>query len=250
MAPSKKGQKRGFYQGMNFIARLNEVAVLATIQKEIDSGEYKKEYDTVREFLKEEYGIPYETFKTRVAALPHIGQEVTLALMDVGIHLRDVKMIEHMMTEEQKASLKKGVIEIGDRKIPINEAHSEDIRIAVANLVETAELSRKAEKQAKKDLDRLKTEFDKGDSPAKKRLAELEALAGVPDTPEKVVAGFERIDKAFSDLETVIRTFVWKDAKKLIAEDPVLQSKVEGVQAQMKARVEQLIKDWDAEINA
>ncbi len=248
MAGQKKGQKRGFYQGMNFVARINEVAVLSMIQRDIESGEYKKDYDTVQEFLKEEYGLPYTTFKTRVAALPSFGQEITVMLMENGYHLRDVKMLEHMMTDEQKANLKKGVLEIGDRKIPINEAHSEDIRIAVANLIESAELSYKKEKQAKKDLDRLKTEFDKGDSPAKKRLAELEAIAGVPDTPEKVIAGFERIDKAFSDLETIIRVFCWKDAKKLIMDDPALQAKVEGIQKQMQARVEQLIKDWDDEM--
>lgn len=245
----KFDRRYGFLQGMNFAARMNEVSFLATVQRVIDSGEYKKDYDTVKEFIKEELGITYQTYLNRTEAMRTFGPELTGMFVHIGLHMRDVRMIEHMMTEEQKANLKKGVIEIGDRKIPINEAHSEDIRIAVANLIESAELSRKAEKQAKKDHERLKAEFDKGDSPAKKRLAELEALAGVPDTPEKVIAGFKRIDKAFSDLETVIRTFVWKDAKKLIADDPALQAKVEGLQRQMQARAEQLIKDWDAEIN-
>ncbi|MEK6744257.1 MAG: hypothetical protein AABZ15_11625 [Nitrospirota bacterium] len=245
----KKERQYGFLQGMNFMSRINEVSFLAMVQKVIESGEYKKDYDSVKEFVKEELGITYQTYLNRTEAMRVIGPEITSILVSSGLHLRDVKMIEHMMTDEQKANLKKGVLEIGDRKIPINEAHSEDIRIAVANLIESADLSRKAEKQANKDLARLKNEFDKGDSPAKKRLAELEAIAGVPDTPEKVIAGFERIDQAFSDLETTIRVFVWKDAKKLIADDPALQAKVEGLQRQMQARVEQLIKDWDGEIN-
>jgi len=246
---SKKERRNGFLQGMNFAARINEVAFLSMVQKVIESGEYKKDYDTVKEFIKEELGITYQAYLNRTEAMRALGPEITAMLVGADLHLRDVKMIEHMMTDEQKANLKKGVLEVGDRQIPINEAHSEDIRIAVANLIESAELSRKAEKQAKKDHDRLKAEFDKGDSPAKKRLAELEAIAGVPDTPEKVIAGFERIDKAFSDLETTIRVFCWKDAKKMIADDPALQAKVEGLQRQMQARVETLIRDWDAEIN-
>jgi len=248
---AKKNERRsGFFQGLNLSARLSEVAFLSMVQKAIDSGDYKKDYETVREFIKEELGISYDTYHRRVEAVKEFGKEMTTTLLMLDLHWRDVRMIEHMMTDEQKSSLKKGVLDLGDRKIPINEEHAEDVRIAFANMKETVELARKAERVLEKKLSGIDGEHKKGEKILLKKIEDLEAIAGTPDTPEKVIKGFERIDKAFSDLETIIRIFCWKDAKALIADDPQLQARVQGVQEQMRARVEGLIKDWDAEINS
>ena len=245
MAP-KNERRMGFLQGMNFMSRVNEVAFLAMVQKVIDSGEYKKDYDTVKEFIKEELGITYQTYLNRTEAMRALGPEITGTLVRLNFHLRDVKMIEHMMTEEQKANLKKGVLEVGDRKIPIDADHAEDIRIAVANLKEQAELSAKGEKQAKRELSSLQKEYDKENSPAKQELEKLKALME-PDAPEKMISAFEALDKMLADFDTAMRTLVWKSP--WVKDNPEVQAKVEALQARAEKRFGLFRGDWDAFCN-
>lgn len=247
MAAPKKGQFSGFLKGMNFMARMNEVAFLSFVQKSIDNKEYEKlGYDTVREFVKEELGIHYDTFRDRINAIQKLGPEITGILVDMGLHMRDVKMIEQMMTEEQKASLKKGVLEHGDRKIPIDADHAEDIRIAFANIKEQAETAEKAVKTAKREAASIKKEYDAGNAPLKKELDRLKAIME-PDTPEKLIAAFEALDKMLGDFDTALRTLVWKSP--WVKDDPATQAKVEALQTRAEKRFASFREDWDGFCN-
>ena len=241
----KKGHNNGFLLGMKFGAGMAEAQYLSAVQHSIDDETYKKDgFKTAEEFITDgQRFTSYDVFRKRSAVLKQLGVELTGTLLDAGFTWNRMRAIENLLPENAR---NKDLLQINGKEVSIQ--NKELLATEIKLLQERHASAQKAEKAAKKDLDRLKTEFDKGDSPAKKRLAELEAIAGVPDTPEKVIAGFERIDKAFSDLETIIRVFCWKDAKKLIMDDPALQAKVEGIQKQMQARVEQLIKDWDDEM--
>lgn len=246
----KKGNNNAFLLGMKFSAGMAEAQYIAAAQHAIDDETFKKDgFKTAEEFITDgQQFSSYDVFRKRSAALKQLGMELTRVLLDAGFTWNRIRTVEHLLPEDIKNSARnKNVVPIDGTEISLD--NKEAVVTSIKMLLEQRDGARKIEKHAKKELESLKKEYDSGNAPLIKELEDLKALAGVPDTPEKVIAGFERIDKAFSDLETVIRTFVWKDAKKLILEDGPLQARVQGIQEQMRARVDQLIKDWDAEVN-
>jgi hypothetical protein len=115
----KKGQASAFLRGLNFSARVSEVAFLTMVQRAIEEETYKEDgYDNVRDFCKEGIGPTYASLQSRISAMKELGPELTGALLNSGFKWHDVKMIGHAMSPDQKA---KNVIPIDGREIPIED---------------------------------------------------------------------------------------------------------------------------------
>jgi hypothetical protein len=246
----KKNMTAGFIRGLRFAARMGEVTSIVSAQQMIDSGEFKKDgYDSAEEFVVEGLGYSsMDTFQRHSKTIKALGAEMTNTLVSCGFGWKEIRMIEHVMSDEQKdAARKKNVLMIDDREISADD--KERVATEVALLIEQRNSARKDLKQATKKLDGIDGEIKKGEKALLKKIDDLTALTSPVETPEHILAGFARIDKGFDDLETIIRTFAWHDAKEMILADRQLQARVEGIQQQMRARVEGLIRDWDGEVN-
>jgi hypothetical protein len=240
---AKNDKKMGFLQGLNFAARINEVAFLSMVQKVIDAGEYKKDYDTVKEFIKEELGITYQTFLNRTEALRSLGPEITGVLVRLDFHLRDVRMIEHIMTDDQKANAKKGFLEIGDRKIPIDEAHAEDVKIVFENMKESAALSRKAEKSAEGKAAAADGKWGKELKVREKRIHDLEAQLVSPETPDAFAELWQVMETHITEIAMICSKLDFEKAHEGIPDGPAkakYEPKIGGAEAQFATLVQKM----------
>jgi hypothetical protein len=240
---AKHERRNGFFQGLNFASRMNEVAFLSMVQKTIDSGEYKKEYDTVKEFIQEVTGVTYNTFKARMEAVQAFGPEMTNMLVGLDLHWRDIRMIESMMSDDQKANMKKGVLEIGDRKIPINEAHAEDVRIAFENMKESATLARKAEKTAEGKAAAADGKWGKELKAREKKIADLEAQLISPESPDAFAELWQVMESRITEIAIICSKLDFEKAHAGIPDGPVkakYEPKISGAEAQFSSLVQKM----------
>lgn len=236
-------------RGLKFGGRMMDITALVAAVQSIDSGEFKKDgWDNAEQFVIDGLGYSsYDTFDRHRKTIKSFGLEMTNTLVDCGFGWKELRMVEHVMSEDQKeSSRKKNLLIIDDKEIPADD--KERVATEVALLIEQRNSARKDARTFKKESDSVKKAHDEGAQPLKQRIEELEALVSPVDTPEHIVEGFARIDKAFGDIETVVRVFAWKEAKKEIAERPEVQARIDGVLARILARAEALREDWATEM--
>lgn len=215
-----------------------------------DSGFYKLLGKDWKTFCKEDLGRDHKTIDGEIKALEEFGEPFVASAERIGLKKKDMLLL-CAMPEDAKANIKSGEIQIGEQVFLIDEIpeKADEFLRGFSLLAKELELTKKDLKQVNKKLEGIDGEVKKGEKLLLKKIDELTALTSPVETPEHILAGFVRIDKAFDDLETIIRTFCWKDNKEMILADPALQARVEGIQQQMRSRVEGLIKDWDVEVN-
>ena len=222
----------------------------AMIKQLKDSGFYKLTGKDWKTFCKEDLGRDQKTLNDEIAALEAFGEPFLVALERIGLRKRDLNCLSQL-PDEAKANIKAGEIQIGEQMFLVDDIpdKADEFLHAFSLLAKDLELTKKELKQNAKKLDGIDGEQKKSEKALLKKIEDLTALTSPVETPEHILAGFVRIDKAFDALETIIRTFAWKEAKGLIETDMQLQAKIQGIQEQMRARVEGLIRDWDVEMN-
>lgn len=243
----KKGFSGGFFQGMNLQARLGEAAFLSMLLKYKEEKGYVSDgHETWEAFCQEELGLSDETMRRRFKALESFGPETTRAMINLGLSWKDVRAIDHVLTEEQKTQLKKGVLEIEGRKIPVREDTAPEVLAAVDLLIERAATAKKSEELAEKKLSGIEREHKKEVKAMAHEIEGLKAMlpSGEDDAEwaEKFIA--EILDRA-QQWDLSLRTLAFH--KKTFA-DPVIQAKIAGALEQMRTRFEQFSADFDAYI--
>ena len=233
----KKGRLVGYLMGMNFAARINEVSFLVMLQKIKDTEEWKAEgFDAWKDFVREATGSSYETINNRLSEIKKFGPEMTSIMVNLGLSINDVKMIEHAITDDPKTGKK--VIKIDDDKIiPFTEDRIDEIQSHLDILKEKEKLSVKklsgVEKEHKKEVKAMQEEVERLSALIPKNEEDREwAEKYIPD-----------IDKAFENVDDVIRTFAFN---KKVFSDPVLQAKILGIHTRIEERFKQFVRDFDA----
>lgn len=240
----------GAMKAMHAVGSYINAARYAMYKQVKDSGFFKLTGKDWNSFCKEDLGADRKTIDGEIKMLEEFGEPFVASLEKIGLKKKDMLLL-CAMPEDAKANIKAGEIQIGEQVFLVDEIpeKADEFLRGFSLLAKEMELQKKELKQVQKKLEGFDGEQKKAEKSLLKKIDELTALTSPVDTPEHILAGFARIDKGFDDLETIIRTFVWKAAKDAILADPALQARVEGLQSQMRARVEGLIKDWDVEIN-
>ena len=235
----------GFLGGLNFSARLGEVALMSMLQKYIEGGEWKKTYGSLEE-LFDAGDIPFSlaTYRRRLKDLDQIGPEIQSMLSN---HLKsdwtEVRMIERVLTKDQREALKKEkAVPIGDRKVAFSPENYDVIMAHFNNLATAAANAEKADKK----ISAIEKEVRKE---VKSLLEENEKLKAIitPETPEKLEEAFLVLDKMLDDFDNALRALVWKSP--FVKDDPAVQAKIEALQTRAEKRFESLRQDWDAFCN-
>lgn len=240
----------GAMKAMGAIGQIVNATRYAMYKQMKDSGFFKLTGKNWMTFCKEDLQRDHKTVDGEIKMLEEFGENFMMSMERIGLKKRDLYLLS-AMPEDAKANIKAGEVQIGEQVFLVDEIpeKADEFLHGFSLLAKEFELTRKELKQTAKKLEGFDSEQKKSEKGLLKKIDELTALTAPIETPEHILAGFERIDKAFSDLETVVRTFMWKEAKEMIAEDPALQAKVEGIQKQMLSRAEGLIRDWDVEVN-
>jgi hypothetical protein len=222
---------------------------LTMLKQMKDGGFFKLTGKDWKTFCKEDLGRDLRTINDEIAALESFGEPFLVSLERIGLKKRDLNVLSQL-PDDAKANIKTGEIQIGEQMFLVEDIpdKADEFLHAFSLLAKELELTKKEVKQVGKKLEGFDGEQKKSEKGLLKKISDLEAMTAPIETPEHILAGFERIDKAFSDLDTVVRTFVWKGAKNMVLADLPLQAKIQGIQEQMRARVEGLIRDWDAEV--
>lgn len=240
----KKGFGKGFFKGMNLQARLSEVAFLTLLKKYRDEKKYLEDgYDAWADFCND-LGISDETLRHRFKAIESVGPDITSAMISLGFSWRDVRAIDHVLTEDQRKELKKGVLVVDDKKIPVTEDHAPDVQQAFDLLIARADSAVKGEKLAKSKLEGIEKEHKKE---VKAMQSEIEGLRAMlprdEDDTEWAEKFLAEIDKKAHEFDFALRTFAFR---KGLYKDPVLQAKVIGMNERVAARFRQFERDFEA----
>jgi DNA-binding transcriptional regulator GbsR (MarR family) len=244
----KKGKTGAFLQGMNMSARMNEVMFLSFVQKVKEEKLYASDgYETFKDFCKEEIKVSYETINRRINDMASIGPEITSTLIDLGFKWRDVRMVDHVLNDDQKSNLKKGVLEIEGKKIQVNEDNADLLKSTIDNIIERAALAHKAEQIAEKKLNGIDKEHKKEVKALQSEIDSLQAM--VPqDEEDRAWAEkyIEEVNTIMNKLDLAVRTFAFH---KRVFGDPVLQAKIIGLHEEAKKRFKDFEQDFDAYIS-
>jgi len=181
----------GFFAGLNFLSRLNEVALMTKLEQYVEGGSWKSKYPSKDVlFAKKMNWMSLSTYERRIKALKEIGPEIQ-KLMTQVIHAKmsDIKLIERALSAEQKETLsKEQCVMIGDRKVPFIEEHYSEIIDHFKKTEKIAKLSENAEERHKKDVAAVEREAKKE---AKALIAENDLLKAqsAPTANEEAFAG-------------------------------------------------------------
>lgn len=240
----------GALKAMKAISGYVDAARFSMYRQLKDSGFYKQLGMDWKTFCKDVLKSSQNSINEEIRLLEELGVPFMEAAERIGLNKRQLLLFGRTVSAET-ASIDGEIIKLGERQFKISELADNEAEFKQEMGLYSRELAvtKKELKLAQAKLAGIDGEHKKSEKTLLKKIEDLESLAGTPDTPEKVLAGFTRIDNIFNDLDMAVRIFCWKDAKEMIAEDPALQAKVEGIQQQMRSRVDGLIRDWDSEIN-
>jgi hypothetical protein len=241
----KKGFSGGVFQGMNLQARLSEAAFLSMILKYKEAKRYIDDgYETWEDFCVEEIGISHDTLNRRLKAVEVFGGETTRIMLGMNLAWRDIRMIEHILTEEQRSALKKGVLEFDGRKIPVNEQYAPEVLSAFDLIITRADAAIKGEKLAESKLKGVEKENRKELKAHQEEIERLQSLLPKDEDDREWAENFiEDINKAHEKFDDCLRVFAFH---KKVFGDPVIQAKIIGIHEQMKARYDQFVRDFDS----
>ncbi len=218
----KKGFSGGFFQGMNLQARLSEVSFLSLLLKYKEEKKYIEDgYEAWPDFCNEELGISDETLRIRFKTLSICGPETTRAMVGLGFAWKDIRAIDNALSDDQRKELKKGVLLIDDKKIPVNEEHSSDIQSAVDLLIARADAAVKGEKLASNKLGGIDKEHKKEIKAMQQEITDLKAQVISPETPEEFDEVFKLIERKVNEIVIAAKRLKFDEAHKDVAEGPI-----------------------------
>lgn len=243
----KKGFSGGFFQGMNLQARLLEASYLSMLAKFKAEEKYLDEgYENWADFCIGELGMSHDSIDRRLKALNAFGAEVTHTMMNLGFSWRDVRAIDHALTEDQRAQVKKGVLEIDGKKIQVKEENAADIQDAVKNLIDKASNSKKAEELADRKLKGIEREHKKELKAMQEENDSLKNL--MPQGEDDAEWADKLINEIASQAQNYDRALRALAFHKRTITDPVIQAKIMGKFEEMQTRFKQFSADFDAYI--
>lgn len=182
----RKGRQGGFIAGLNFAARLIDAAWIHSLSTIKSSKQYLElGYESWEEYCEEELGKSVDTVDRMIKACQELGAHAVRVVAAAGLKWRDIKMLVSTLEEETKKAVReKNVIPFGDKQIPIDEEHIDEIKAAVALLKEARDLSEKKERASEKKVEGLNKEHSKELQAYKNELEFLKAKLADPKLPE------------------------------------------------------------------
>lgn len=238
----QKGYYGGFLGGMNFTARLTEIAFLVMMQKAIEEKEYQKlGYDTVREWVKAEFDFSYDSLNDRLKLLRTYGREFAELMVRLGRKPSEMKLIDSAIATDQSTG-KKG-LKIGDKVVIPSEETQAEIQAELDRLTKEASLARNIEQRHKRDLDQIDRERKKE---MKALVAETETLRAQiisPETPEQFKDGMDAIQQHITEIAMICSKLDFEKAHEGIPDGPIkakYEAIIGGAEAQFAALVQKM----------
>jgi hypothetical protein len=233
---------------MRLSNKLNEAAYLSLLLKFKDEKKFIDDgYDTWTDYCREELGVSNDTIDRRLKALTEFGPEMTGIMMSLGLKWRDIRAIEHCLTDDQRAALKKGVLEYEGKQIPVERDRAADIQAVLDLLIERAAVAAKSESVTAKKLDGIAKEHKKEVKAMAEEINNLKLLLPPKGDDEEGMAKWaenliEAVNEAASEFDTRLRTLAFH--KKTLT-DPRLQAKVIAINTEIEERFKQFVRDFD-----
>ncbi|GER92661.1 hypothetical protein A45J_0379 [hot springs metagenome] len=241
--PKKLGYVAGAWDAFQAVRGLTEVTALTMIQRVKESEDYKEMgYETWEEFCNEQLHCSDEKIRQRLKQLHEFGPQFLGICQRLRIKLRDIKLLESSLSDDQKSGLKKGILEIEGKKIPIDEDHTDDLKAVIDLLIERAALAKKSENITKRKLEGIDKEHKKEIQAMQKEIEALKAQLPDKEDPKWALAYMENIEKIFDQFDLALRRFAFD---KRIFSDPVIPAKISGIHEQMVMRLREFSKDWN-----
>jgi hypothetical protein len=244
----KKKYSTGIFQGMRLSLKINEASYLSLLLKYKEEKKYVDDgYDTWTDYCREELGVSNDTIDRRLKALSEFGPEMTGIMLSLGLKWRDIRAIDYVLTEEQRDSVKKGVLQIEGKSIPVEKDRAADIQAVLDLLIDRAAVATKAEKVATAKVDGITKEHKKEVKAMAEEINNLKLLLPPKGDDEEGMAKWaenlvEAVNKAASEFDNRLRVLAFH--KKNLT-DPRLQAKVIAINTEIEERFKQFVRDYD-----
>lgn len=132
----KKGQTAGVMKGISLVKHVLDALDLGLLQKIKNEKLYKNDgYDNFESFVKDVTGHSADTIERRLKTAREIGAAFTSILLSLDMKPRQLSLLEHLLTKDQKASLRAGILKVGECEIAVTEENAADIQAAVDALI-------------------------------------------------------------------------------------------------------------------
>jgi hypothetical protein len=153
----KPGQLSGFSKGLSVAAKIAEVTNLSFMLKIKEEKLYKDEgFESWDAYCRATYGVTRQSIDERLKTISEIGPEIMKIMHSVKMRPRQLALL---LSEDQKAAVRGGVLKVGDREIEIRTENAADIQAAVDALIKEHTKGVKASAKIQDAQDRLITDL-------------------------------------------------------------------------------------------
>lgn len=154
---AKAGQISGFTKGLSVAARMAEITDLFFKLKIKEEKLYKDEgFKSWDAYCRATYGVSANVMDHRLETIKELGPEIMKIMHSVNMRPQQLALL---LSENQKAQLRKGTLAIGDRKIEVKAENAADIQAAVDALIKESTKGIKALTKAKDAQNRTLTDL-------------------------------------------------------------------------------------------
>jgi len=230
MAKKRKSYAAGMWDAFGFAGFTMEVSRLVAAMRIKESLEYKDYgYENWEEFCNEELRCSDETFRRKCKCIEDIGPQFVSISQRLGFGWKELNLIGHALTPGQKDQLKKGFLNIGEEKIPIEDGHVDTVAIkpAIDLLISRADAAIKGEKLTKSKLEGIEKEHKKELKAHQEEINSLKTLILSPDTPENFDAVFKEVEHHANQIVILAKRLKFDEAHKEVEADGPIKAKYE-----------------------
>lgn len=234
----------GIFKGLEFVQKVVTVTGIMRLAQVKETQGYKG-IGTWEDYCKY-LGLDRHTIDGHIKNLHTFGEQFLVTCDQFGLSYRKMRKLRQLSHTGDVAIID-NTITIGDKTIPVDEDHAEDIQAAIEWILDESKEMNKRLTRLEKDMKGAVKEETHGLLSEKKALLErVKAL----EIYEPANIDDSRFEEQYQIIHDTINTIACQIAKLVMMEglheNPLAAAKVEGFIASSERLVEDLRRDWTA----